>query len=220
MKDGTIDKKAERMSLLIDHLIALMEANPGETAFKIDTRSFSKKSSNPFEDVSKLESTLNALAEKGGIKYSKQTEVGTHTVRNSVAFYGEQRTITLISYNIDILKSADKLRKKKVSFILDSVLDPVMAKLYLENTSPDLFYKMEKDGLRYKLLHFLAKSRRFIITSTLADKFDTDIVKIRRSIENMRGQISKKFELPRDSIFENDPSTGAGYKVDNVNLID
>jgi hypothetical protein len=78
-------------------------------------------------------------------------------------------------------------------------------------------YKMEADGNRLKVLKFLAKEKKFIKTKDLSTRTGIDTKILRKTIGEIRSQVSKKLQVLPESIIKN--QLGLGYKVDNVKLI-
>ncbi|MBX4200142.1 hypothetical protein KW790_01660 [Candidatus Parcubacteria bacterium] len=75
-------------------------------------------------------------------------------------------------------------------------------------------HQMEMGGKRYKVLFFLAKAKKYIKTKDLADKFDATPTSIRRTVGEIRKVVQDAFNVPLNSIIDNNKT--AGYRVLNV----
>jgi hypothetical protein len=151
-----------------------------------------------FECVPSKPLTVNDSLSGGGYKY---------------VFYIGDTAVLKKEYE----KVKSELENIHPNFILDT--KPNLARLYVE-AKPDAHYEMKKGSLRYKLLSFLAKQKKFIATTLLAERFDVDKEKIWGTVDDVRGAVNKKCHISRESLFENDASTSTGYRVTNVKIFE
>lgn len=98
-----------------------------------------------------------------------------------------------------------------VQFILDS-----QGFFYPEGTEPENRHSFKRNSDRYQLLHLLAKESDYIATKELAEKLNISAPTVRKRIGEIRNIIAKKWELPREALFESDNTSG--YRVTNVTL--
>lgn len=86
----------------------------------------------------------------------------------------------------------------------------------VDNKKREFIYQMDPNGLRYKIVHYLATEKHFIQTTELAAEFKKEPQEIRKIIGEIREQITKKLKIPGDKIIENSP--GSGYRIKNIRI--
>lgn len=79
-----------------------------------------------------------------------------------------------------------------------------------------LVYPMERNGLRYRMVYFLATQKQWIQTKNLADEFETTPEKIRKTIESIKRLVEKFLKISGDRVIEN--KKGLGYRITNIKI--
>jgi len=79
-----------------------------------------------------------------------------------------------------------------------------------------LIYPMNPDKLRYKIVRYLALEKRWTPTKELAEEFEKETQKIRKTIEQIKRQIEKFLKIPGNEVVEN--KKGVGYRIKNVKI--
>lgn len=100
---------------------------------------------------------------------------------------------------------------KAVQFVLDN-----QGFFYPEGMEPVNRHQLKRNSDRYQLLFLLAKENKYIATKELAEKLNVAAPIVRKRIGEIRNIIAKKWELPREALFESDNTSG--YRVTNVTL--
>lgn len=86
----------------------------------------------------------------------------------------------------------------------------------VDNKKRKFIYQMDPNGLRYKMVYYLATEKRFVQTRELHEEFKKESQKIRKIIGEIRENITEKLKVPGDKIIENSP--GSGYKIKNIRV--
>lgn len=109
------------------------------------------------------------------------------------------------------VRSKIERETKAVQFVLDN-----QGFFYPEGTEQENRHPLKRNSDRYQLLYLLAKENGYIATKELAEKLNVPAPIVRKRIGEIRNIIAKKWELPREALFESDNTSG--YRVTNVTL--
>lgn len=214
-------KPFTRQKLVLEYVINLVESNPGQVTFLIDPIDLRNYDSD-LNDHKNAEIALQEIVEnfEGNITTElkshkeewKEIETITGGDTNRV------RTVTKLEIHVEDI---EKLRQQYLSFCESEPVSFVLyedGRLIKDNDESSDCYKMREDNFRFELILFLARSKKFFSSKSLAEEMKVTQSKIIKTITDLKRMISKNLHVSNTAVIVNDPDTDSGYGILNTKV--
>jgi len=206
----------EKIALILEIIEAEVKSNPKKESFDLNPDIFTK------QPLLRDPVGLNRAFETITKETDKSIIASFYTIEHhDDALRVKTRPFPRISIYIE---NPDKLNGyyKKVKQQLNKKKSPLLildseGKLYrIDDKDRKLVYPMYPEGIRYKIICYLAKEKTYISAAELSLEFSKDPQAIRKSIGEIKKLIRTRLNILPYEIIESDPRNG--YRVKNIKL--
>ncbi len=234
-----IMKKNQRIKLILDLINKKRRANPEKETFYFKYEEFTKFPL--LNDQLTLDRLLTGIQEESGCIIFILPKIPEHLLgktfvkprypsnfelypRMGNAVEIDEATLEsfiTITVHIEDFEKFDKYYKKIGQKPEDEKIPVIIlndgGELYIPNGKEKKHsYPMEKSGLRYRIVHFLAQNKDYVQTRELAEMFEKKPQEIRKTIEQTRREIEKFLKIKGSKIIEG--KKDYGYRIKNIKI--
>jgi hypothetical protein len=217
----TMNKKVERIKLILDIVEQKIKSDPKKETFLI-----------PINEIVNLPALGDSMSIDRIFKeIKKQTKENIVIEFHDQSFEyinpksGEIKQVAeplAIRVHIEDINEFNKYKKQIAQQLKKGFKIPMLildeGQLYRsDDKEKKLTYPMKMNRLPYKIVHYLAEEKQYVQTKELADRFGENSQEIRKTIGEIRQLIDERLKIPGNKIIESNNS-GLGYRIKNIKL--